>query len=458
MATPSKREFTAKGAATRERILEAAANVLLNDGMAGFSVDRVRLEASASGSQMAHYFDDRDDLIRAVVERQIEKVLTFHRQPKVGGLDTFEDWQQWAELNVQYLKRTGFRGTSTYHALAGQLAKYDEATRQTFADGYWRWVHLLEDSFARMKARGVLVDSADPRQLALMVVSCHQGAGLLTYAYRQSWPLVEITGFVVGYLRSLAADPAERTQAPRRRPRRRYRLSATAGYDEPTRFTPKGLSTRARIVDGAARLMFEQGVNGTSLDDVRAALGVSGSQISHYFADKQDLTRRVINARADNVIAFHRQPKLARLDSLEALRAWADACWTLGIPNYLRGGCIYGSLTGELLEAGDLVLDALADGYDRWLEVFEGGLSAMQDRGELAPEAQPAHLATGLLGAHQGSALLTFVTGSPEPFRAAVDGAIAYVETFASPGAPSKPKRVTRSSTATKPSRSSRAS
>ena len=35
------------------------------------------------------------------------------------------------------------------------------------------------------------------------------------------------------------------------------------------------------------------GVAGTSMDDVRRAAGVSGSQLSHYFGDKRDLIREV---------------------------------------------------------------------------------------------------------------------------------------------------------------------
>lgn len=87
--TPS---FTAKGFATRERILRSAAEVLLSEGVSGFNLEKVRQAASVSGSQLDHYFVDRNDLIRAVVKRQIEMVLDFHRQPKVGGLYTFEDW------------------------------------------------------------------------------------------------------------------------------------------------------------------------------------------------------------------------------------------------------------------------------------------------------------------------------------------------------------------------------
>ena len=44
------------------------------------------------------------------------------------------------------------------------------------------------------------------------------------------------------------------------------------------RLTPKGERTRARIVEAAAGLIHERGVAGTTLDDVRAAAEVSGSQ------------------------------------------------------------------------------------------------------------------------------------------------------------------------------------
>jgi len=47
---------------------------------------------------------------------------------------------------------------------------------------------------------------------------------------------------------------------------------------------------------------------------------VSGSQIAHYFGDKRDLTRHVVAARRDDVQTFHTQPRLAALDSLEALQ------------------------------------------------------------------------------------------------------------------------------------------
>ena len=121
--------------------------------------------------------------------------------------------------------------------------------------------------------------------------------------------------------------------------------------DTSARFTRKGLAVREHIVDATAELMFEHGVEGTSLENVRSSAGVSGSQLAHYFADKRDLTRRVIAARRGDVRHFHTQRQLGALDSIEALQAWADAC-VADVDNvYRRGGCVYGSLAGELLEA-----------------------------------------------------------------------------------------------------------
>ncbi|MGV9801437.1 TetR family transcriptional regulator C-terminal domain-containing protein [Mycobacterium sp. NPDC003449] len=106
---------------------------------------------------------------------------------------------------------------------------------------------------------------------------------------------------------------------------------------------------------------------------------------------------------------------------------------------YLHGGCIYGSLTGELLEEVD-VLDDLAVGYERWLRVFRDGVSAMRQRGELGEEADSRHLAVALLAAHQGGTMLTFATGSGEPFRLVVDAAVDYVASFR----PARPRRPAR--------------
>ncbi len=203
--------------------------------------------------------------------------------------------------------------------------------------------------------------------------------------------------------------------------------------DSAPRFTRKGLATRARIVAAAAKLMFERGVANTSIDEVRTRADVGGSQMSHYFADKRDLTRQVIAARRRDVVDFHQQARLGALDNLDALQAWADACVADIDTVYRLGGCIYGSLAGELIDSDDAVRDDLADGYDEWLGLFQTRLTAMRQRGELREDADPRHLAAALVIAHQGGAMITHITGAAEPLRVAVNSAVDYVRSFAPP-------------------------
>jgi AcrR family transcriptional regulator len=222
------RRLTAKGRATRDRIVKVAAELILRDGLSALNMDALRKAASVSGSQLAHYFTDKRALIRAVVARQIDVVLNFHRQPKLRALDTFDDFERWIDLNMRYLRRIGYSGTPTYHALAGQLGKSDAAIRGTLAAGYWQWIELLEQAIQRMKNHGVLVAQAEPRKLASVIVSAHQGGATLAFTYRAEWPHADAVRFAVNYLRMFATDPAERVPRPPRRPRGRPKTAQPA--------------------------------------------------------------------------------------------------------------------------------------------------------------------------------------------------------------------------------------
>ena len=64
---------------------------------------------------------------------------------------------------------------------------------------------------------------------------------------------------------------------------------------ERPKLTAKGERARARIVAASARLIRQRGVAGTTLEDVKAAAHVRGSQPYHYFPDKDDLVQAVLD-------------------------------------------------------------------------------------------------------------------------------------------------------------------
>src|SRR5712672_2113441 len=95
------------------------------------------------------------------------------------------------------------------------------------------------------------------------------------------------------------------------------------GTPEGRPLTRRGRETRQRIVAAAAELMFENGVAETTLEEIRAAAGVSGSQVYHYFEDKQALVRAVIDYQTDAVLDTQ-GAHLDHLDTMPGLRAWRD--------------------------------------------------------------------------------------------------------------------------------------
>jgi TetR/AcrR family transcriptional regulator, transcriptional repressor for nem operon len=194
--------------------------------------------------------------------------------------------------------------------------------------------------------------------------------------------------------------------------------------------TSKGAQTRQRIVAAAAGLILQQGVAGTTLDDVRAAAGVSSSQIYHYFADKEALVHAVVDYQAETVVGGIHEPVLADIDGVDGLRAWRDMIVSIQEDGGCVGGCPLGSLGSELAELDHAARHGVAAGYRRWEAAIRNCLQAMRERGQLAPAADPDQLATAMLAALQGGLLLAQIERSVRPLAAALDAMIALTQSL----------------------------
>lgn len=191
------------------------------------------------------------------------------------------------------------------------------------------------------------------------------------------------------------------------------------------RLTRKGEETRRRIVAAAAQLMYERGLTEATLEDVRAAAEVSGSQIYHYFADKQALLLAVIDHQTEAVLEMQ-HPLFDRLDTMDGLRAWRDALVEFQRRLQCRGGCPIGSLGSEVAENNPEARLAVASGFLRWEAAIQAGLAAMHARGEL--DADPDDLALATLTALQGGLLLTQIQRTVRPLEVALDTMLDHIE------------------------------
>jgi TetR/AcrR family transcriptional repressor of nem operon len=179
--------LTARGAATRSRIVEAAADLIYAHGVERTSLDDVMAASGVSKSQLYHYFADKDALVLEVIAKQTERILDAQR-PHLEALDSLPALKAWREAFVRLNKAVQFRGCPLGN-LASELANDSESARERLADSFSVWRDRIENGLARMQERGELGASADPHELALALLGAVEGGLLLSKTAQSSRPL-----------------------------------------------------------------------------------------------------------------------------------------------------------------------------------------------------------------------------------------------------------------------------
>lgn len=206
-------------------------------------------------------------------------------------------------------------------------------------------------------------------------------------------------------------------------------LMPTKVHGGAARLTARGAVTRARIVAGAAELVYERGVAGTSLDDIMAATGTSKSQLYHYFADKDALVLEVIRNQLAKIIAGQ-ETELRGARSWDGLQRWRDHIVEGTRATGGVGGCPLGSLSSELADQSESARRVLAKCFADWEEYLLDGFHAMRIEGELSQDADPQQLATAVMAALQGGLLLSQATHGVQPLELALDMALDHVRRY----------------------------
>jgi AcrR family transcriptional regulator len=195
--------LTAKGRATRERIVSAASGLMLAQGVARTTIEDIQDAANVSASQLYHYFAGKNDLVLAVIDRQTDQVLDVQHQG-LDRLDSFEALEEWRDLIVGILRRMKCVGGCPLGSLASDLAETDPVARTHLARSFAQWEGLLRAGLAAMRDRGELQASASTDDLALALLAAVQGGLLLSQVRREIKPLEVAVDTAIAYLRTLS--------------------------------------------------------------------------------------------------------------------------------------------------------------------------------------------------------------------------------------------------------------
>jgi AcrR family transcriptional regulator len=183
--------------------------------------------------------------------------------------------------------------------------------------------------------------------------------------------------------------------------------------------TPKGAATRRRIIEEAAAEMRENGVAGTTLDDVRSRARVSKGQLFHYFPDgKEELLLAVAQHEADRVLD-DQQPQLGALTSWAAWREWRDVV----VERYRAQGmdCPLSALMSQVGRSTPGARAVVTELMSQWQVQVRAGIEHLQAAGEVGAGLDADRTAAAMIASIQGGVGMLMSTGSTEHLEAAID-------------------------------------
>jgi AcrR family transcriptional regulator len=181
-------QITARGEATRARIVESAAELILAGGVGGTGLGGICTETDTSKSQLFHYFPGgKSELVGAIASFQADRVLTA-QEPYLSRLATWDDWRGWRDAVVAHYGSQPHWGCPI-GALANELIGTDPERAAEVTAHMERWRGLLEAGVTRLRDAGELSPDAAPRALSLAVFASLQGGLLLTATAESIEPL-----------------------------------------------------------------------------------------------------------------------------------------------------------------------------------------------------------------------------------------------------------------------------
>jgi TetR/AcrR family transcriptional regulator, transcriptional repressor for nem operon len=169
---------TGRGRASRERIVEHAAELFAERGVTATSLDEVLAAAGAGKSQLYHYFRGRDELVEAAVAFRCERVVGGLTQG-LGSVESLAELERALAGFVAGYEQMGLPGCPI-GSLAVEVAEHNEGARLKAAAAFDSWERLIAQALERMRDRGELRADCSPTTLATALLASLEGGMVLS--------------------------------------------------------------------------------------------------------------------------------------------------------------------------------------------------------------------------------------------------------------------------------------
>ena len=190
--------------------------LIFTNGVSATSLDAVLAASGTSKSQLYHYFDDKDDLVLAVIEHQTEAVMAA-QGARLDDVDSIAGLRRWRDVVVELQRRRGCVGGCPIGSLASELAESERPRRPARRDRSPAGNRCSSSGLTAMRDRGELPAGARPADLATALMGALQGGLLLAQTTRSTRPLELSLDLAIDHIATLAGSvsPTRRRRPPR---------------------------------------------------------------------------------------------------------------------------------------------------------------------------------------------------------------------------------------------------
>jgi AcrR family transcriptional regulator len=166
-------QLTAKGQATRRRIIDGAAAEIRESGVGVTTLDDIRARTRTSKGQLFHYFPDgKEELLLAVAEHEAARVLD-DQQPHLGRLITWRAWRAWRDAVVERYRQQG--ASCPLSVLMTELGRSTPAARAVTTELIRQWERDIVGGIRSMQRSGRVSTAVDARRAGRALLAGIQG-------------------------------------------------------------------------------------------------------------------------------------------------------------------------------------------------------------------------------------------------------------------------------------------
>lgn len=181
--------------ATRDRLIRAGLEAVLEGGWAGTGIDKVLSSVNVPKGSFYYYFESKDDFGFALLESyQIFYLKRLERcfgEPTDAPAATLAHrMQAFLDESIQGMKRFRWRRGCLVGALGQELGALHVAFRRRLEASLAQWEEILGAALQRAQARGEIKASLDPDRMARSFWASWEGAVLRARLSRSPDPLV----------------------------------------------------------------------------------------------------------------------------------------------------------------------------------------------------------------------------------------------------------------------------